>query len=225
LAVGYYRMFKLPSLQLYRINTKQTRQQRQFTLWQKKCYYTFSKTVNTLSQFCLTLPAQNITTCYYCCQYYSAASQQACSASMWPIATDAEWSWLWAVLKRLNQSWCCLGCRHEWVQGSKFQVGAKIPPGKRKSDRGHLPAHCEVLGSQTWASYSGGGSSNAAFRCQYYSNLFVSATTTAADSNVFLLHQKNKFLELWESTICISEFWHCSRLQRLGVLMWTTQQI
>jgi len=91
-------------------------------------------------------------------------------------------------------------------------------------------AHCEVLGiSDMSKSYSGGGSSNAAFRCQYCSNLFVTATTITADSEVLLLYQKTNFLNCGSSTARQQSVFLNSGiaadLQRLEVLMWTTQQV
>jgi len=60
----------------------------------------------------------------------------AYSAKMQPIVTDVAWSvcllvtYIWAVLKRLNQSRCPLVCGHQWVQGTVYCVAAR-DSGKR----------------------------------------------------------------------------------------------
>jgi len=57
------------------------------------------------------------------------------------------------------------------VQETTYYAGVRIPQGKGRLG-GHLPAHREVFGiSGVGQSYSVGGSSDAAFRCQYCSNL------------------------------------------------------
>ena len=64
--------------------------------------------------------------------------------------------------------------RINWPQCVK-STAARMPPREGPSLGGHLQAHCEVQGISVMSqSCSVDGSSDSAFRCQYFSNLLLS---------------------------------------------------
>jgi len=96
---------------------------------------------------------------------------------MRPIATDVVWSVCLCLLvttvsptKLAEPVEVSFGVRTPWDQGTTYLMGAQLPSVKREFRGSHLPAYCTVQGKH---SYSVGGSSDAAFRCQYCSNLFT----------------------------------------------------
>ena len=135
---------------------------------------------------------------------------------MWPIATDAEWSWLWAVLKWIKTN-------HDAVWGVDTSGSKEASPGGGQDPieesgnltEGILWPTVKYWEYQTWAKVI----------WEVAAVMWPFAVSTAATCLLLQLYHsrlrsftslpKNEFLELWEfnrpSTIYISEFWHCSR--------------